>query len=82
MAVVRYHGRLADLAGCREEILGGTNVAKVLDQIKKRRGLEAYRLAKRSHIIVDKRSAGAEKGFRTPVGADSTVEFIPVCGGG
>ena len=82
MAMVRYHGRLAELTGCREESLEGTNVTRVLDQIKKRHGSEAARLAKRSHIIVDRRSAGAEKGFRTPVGADSVVEFIPVCGGG
>ena len=82
MATVRYHGRLAELTGCREESLDGTNVSKVLDQIKKRHGAEAGKLAKRSHILVDKRSAGAEKGFRTPVGADSIVEFIPVCGGG
>lgn len=82
MALVRYHGRLAELTGCREEQLDGTSVSRLLDQIKKRRGVEAYRLAKRSHIIVDKRSAGAEKGFRTPVGTDSVVEFIPVCGGG
>ena len=68
MALVRYHGRLADLTGCREEPIDGTNVSRLLDQIKK--------------IIVDKRSAGAEKGFRTPTGPDSVVEFIPVCGGG
>ena len=82
MALVRYHGRLADLTGCREETMDGNNVSRLLDQIKKYRGVEAYRLAKRSHIIVDRRSAGTEKGFRTPAGSDSLVEFIPVCGGG
>nr|WP_317324712.1 MoaD/ThiS family protein [uncultured Flavonifractor sp.] len=82
MALVRYYGRLAELTGCREEGLEGTSVSRLLDQIKKRHGAEALRLAKRSHIIVDSRSAGAGKGFRTPVGADSQVEFIPVCGGG
>lgn len=82
MATVRYYGRLAELTGCREESLEGTNVARLLDQIKKRHGAEAGKLARRSHIIVDRRSAGAEKGFRTPVGTDSGVEFIPVCGGG
>ena len=30
MATVRYHGRLAELTGCREESLEGTNVSKVL----------------------------------------------------
>lgn len=82
MALARYHGRLAELTGCREERLEGANVARLLEQIKKRYGAEAHRLAKRSHIIVDRRSAGAEKGFRTPAGPDSVVEFIPVCGGG
>lgn len=82
MAQVRYHGHLADLTGCRQEAMEGATVAKLLDQIKRQHGAEAYRLAKRSHIIVDRRSAGAEKGFRTPVGPDSLVEFIPVCGGG
>lgn len=82
MARVCYHGRLAELTGCREEALEGTNVSRLLAQIRKRHGTEAYRLAKRSHIIVDRRSAGAEKGFRTPAGPDSIVEFLPVCGGG
>lgn len=82
MATVRYYGRLAERIGIKQETFSGATVSKVLSQLKKARGPEIYREARRCHILVDHCNAGTEKGFRTPVGEESLVEFVPVCGGG
>ncbi len=82
MATVRYYGELAAKMGIKEESYPGATVSQVLSKIKKSHGSELYHEAKRCHIIVDHCNAGSEKGFRTAVGENSVVEFVPVCGGG
>ena len=82
MAQVRYYGFLARSTGVREEVLPGDTVAQLLRAIRRRHGWAVSREARRCHILVDGRSAGQSRGFRTPVGPESRVEFLPVCGGG
>ena len=49
-----------------------------LGDIRRTYGLEAYRAARASRILVN----GSAARFSTKLSMESTVQFLPVCGGG
>lgn len=65
-----------------QEVLPAADVRAMLAEIKTRHGEEAYRTAKKGHIIVDGENAGSHGGFRMKLAEASTVQLLPVCGGG
>lgn len=82
MATVVYFGALREIAGAKEQETDADTVRALLKQIKRQYGGDAYRLAKRSHIIVDGKNAALTGGFSTALHIGSTVQLLPVCGGG
>lgn len=82
MATVKYYGALAEITGKKEETLPGKNISALLRAMAAEYGRSVAQKARRCHIIVNGCNAGVLRGFRTPVGEEDEVIFLPVCGGG
>jgi molybdopterin converting factor small subunit len=82
MAVVKYLGYIKKLTNLQSEEMNVGTVAEMLKEIKNRYGNEAYKLAKKSQIIVNNESVAMFDGFRTNLKTDDIVQLLPVCGGG
>ncbi len=82
MAKVIYFGNLKKLTETKEENLDGEDIKAVLKAIKDKYGKETYKIAKTSHIVVNEENASSLSGFKTKIGAEDIVRFLPVCGGG
>ena len=84
MSVVKvvYFGSLAQLTGKKEETVDASTVSKVLRYLKKSYGVETYKQAKTSHIIVNGENAALRGGFGMRLQEKDVVRFLPICGGG
>lgn len=82
MVTVKYFGAIQTITQIKQEELEAKNIALLLRAIGKKYGREAYRIAKKSHIVVNGENAGLSGGFRKILKEGDTVQILPVCGGG
>lgn len=82
MVEVRYIGYIKELTNVPSEEFNVDTIALMLKEIEKRYGKEAYKVVKKSHILVNHTSIVGLKGFRTSLKTNDIVQIVPVCGGG
>lgn len=82
MAKIVYYGQLRELTGLTEEVSTGKDVRQCLQHIKDKYGREAYREAKHCLITVNGKSILSLENFKTKVGTEDVLRFLPLCGGG
>ncbi len=79
---VKYYAKLAKMAKKKEERIEAKNVKKLLSEIEKKYGKDAYKIAKTSHILINDETCASMGGFKAKLTSNDIVRFLPVCGGG
>jgi molybdopterin synthase sulfur carrier subunit len=82
MAKIKYFGELRSLTGRTEDEITAYDLRAVMDEIGKRYGKSAYKLAKCSIISVDGHNVLLKQGLNTALDPESLVCFYQVCAGG
>ncbi len=80
--VIKYYAKLAKITGKKEEKLEASSVKKLLSEIDKMYGKEAYKIAKTCHIVINEDTCASLGGFKAKLSSSDIVRFLPVCGGG
>ena len=82
MVKLLYHGEIKALTRKPFDICDAKDINGVFDYLKKTYGKGCVKEAKKMLIVVNGTSIQLKEGFKTKLGDEDAVSFLPVCGGG
>ena len=82
MKTIRYYAPLRAVVKKEQEETDAATIRDLLDEIGKRYGKEAEKIAKSSLIVVNDVSINLFGGKKTVLKDGDVIGFLPLCGGG